>query len=370
MNPGLNDQAANKRPPMFLVIMLTLLLIVTSGYLAYTQYTSLKKIHAIQSNQDKLALKSVDIKNAYTKLQKEFKDLETAYGAVVSDRQNLINQAKNIISEKNRAQELEGELARAKSEIEAFKGEKEKLSAENFSFRQTIKHLESIRAKTLSEKEELMNMLAAERDQSAARQLMLEKARLEKENADMAGLLKQAQAEVLKIKDNTTRFKDDSNKAESNLKMALVKSENARKDMKKELDNLNSAYTLAVRKNSDLQQKIVDLPRKFAEIAGQNKTLIRQTANMHYNLGVFYVEHKEYTRAIVEFEKAIELTPDDAYAHFNAGYIYAEYLVDRPKAIEQFRHYLRLSKKDDKDVDFARRYILTWQTITGREPMD
>jgi tetratricopeptide (TPR) repeat protein len=87
---------------------------------------------------------------------------------------------------------------------------------------------------------------------------------------------------------------------------------------------------------------------------------------MHYNLGVFYMREKNYPRAIAEFEKALELTPDDAYAHFNLGYIYAEYVVNRPKAIEHFRNYLRLAKKGDKDVDWVKKYIISWETWQGK----
>ncbi|MBU1871731.1 MAG: tetratricopeptide repeat protein, partial [Candidatus Omnitrophica bacterium] len=74
-------------------------------------------------------------------------------------------------------------------------------------------------------------------------------------------------------------------------------------------------------------------------------------------------------RAIAEFEKAIELNPEDPYFHYNLGYIYAEYMVDRPKAIEHFRHFLRLTKNEDKDVDWVKKYILTWQTWEGKRPI-
>ncbi len=114
----------------------------------------------------------------------------------------------------------------------------------------------------------------------------------------------------------------------------------------------------------------METPKKFVEIARQNRRLIKETANMHYNLGVFYMKTKEYQRAAAEFEKAVELTPDDAYSHFNLGYIYAEYLVNRPKAMEYFRKFLRIAKSDDKDVDWVKRYILTWDTYDGKNPME
>ena len=98
--------------------------------------------------------------------------------------------------------------------------------------------------------------------------------------------------------------------------------------------------------------------------------MIKQTAATHYNLGVFYTKNKEYSRAIAEFEKAIELVPDDAYSHFNLGYIYAEHIVNRTRAIEHFRFYLRHAKKDDKDIDWVRKYVLSWETWQGEEPLE
>jgi tetratricopeptide (TPR) repeat protein len=91
---------------------------------------------------------------------------------------------------------------------------------------------------------------------------------------------------------------------------------------------------------------------------------------MHYNLGVFYSQNKEFDRATAEFEKAIEVNPDDASSYFNLGYIYAEHLQNRPKAVANFRQFLKLAKRDDKDADWAKRYILTWQTWEGKTPIN
>ncbi len=89
---------------------------------------------------------------------------------------------------------------------------------------------------------------------------------------------------------------------------------------------------------------------------------------MHYNLGVFYSQHKEYKRATLEFLKALELRPDDASAHYNLGYIYAEHLVNQPKAIEHFKEYLRITKGGkDRDADKAKKYILLWETYNRDE---
>jgi len=110
------------------------------------------------------------------------------------------------------------------------------------------------------------------------------------------------------------------------------------------------------------------LPGKFAELAGQNKRLIDDTADMHYNLGVFYTNNHEYKRAVQEFGKALKIRPNDAGANYNLGYIYAEYLVDRPKAIKFFKDYLTFAP-DAKDAEWVRKYILTWQSWYGKVPI-
>ncbi|UCC96194.1 MAG: tetratricopeptide repeat protein, partial [Candidatus Omnitrophota bacterium] len=137
----------------------------------------------------------------------------------------------------------------------------------------------------------------------------------------------------------------------------------------KQIRQLKRQYQEAVSTNKKLERKLSDVPKKFAEIARENRLLIKETALMHYNLGVFYTEERQYGRAVAEFEKAIELNPDDAYAYFNLGYLYAEHLIDRAKAIKNFRQYLRRAGKNEKEVDWVKRYILTWQAWEEEKPI-
>ena len=89
---------------------------------------------------------------------------------------------------------------------------------------------------------------------------------------------------------------------------------------------------------------------------------------MHYNAGVFYARNKEFGRAIKEFQKVLDIKPQDPQANYNLGYIYAEHLVDRPKAISYFKNYLTYAP-DAHDADWVKRYIMTWQTWYGRQVM-
>ncbi|MEK7849674.1 MAG: tetratricopeptide repeat protein, partial [Candidatus Omnitrophota bacterium] len=138
---------------------------------------------------------------------------------------------------------------------------------------------------------------------------------------------------------------------------------------KRQLEEVKAQYADAKKQNRGLERKLEDLPKNFAELARENKILVKRTALMHYNLGVFYTQNREFQRALAEFEKAVELNPEDSASHFNLGYIYAEHLQNRPKAVEHFKQFLKLAKRDDKDADWVKRYILTWQTWEGNVPI-
>jgi chromosome segregation ATPase len=132
------------------------------------------------------------------------------------------------------------------------------------------------------------------------------------------------------------------------------------------LDELNSQFKELQKENIALAEESRTFPRRFAELARQNERLIKETADMHYNLGVFYVKNKEHKRAVHEFEKVLDLKPKDAQAIYNLGYIYAQHLVDRPRAIRYFEDYLSYAP-DARDADWVRKYLLTWQTWYGKE---
>lgn len=132
------------------------------------------------------------------------------------------------------------------------------------------------------------------------------------------------------------------------------------------LDELNRQFAELQKENIALAEESRTFPRRFAELVQQNERLIKETADMHYNLGVFYVKNKEYKRAVHEFEKVLDLKPKDAQAIYNLGYIYAQHLVDRPKAIRYFEDYLSYAP-DARDADWVRKYLLTWQTWYGKE---
>ena len=311
------------------------------------------------SEKERQAKEYQDLKDSYAKLERDFNNLSL-------DRDNLINQAKSLLGHKGRAEELESLLSESKKEREVFEKDNFKLVNKNLGLEEKCKKLEADLGRLQNEKKMAEDLLAKERDRSQLKKIEQEKVQLLKELNAVKLSLSQAKSEA-------ARYRDLSSRSQGNLdsgnKSLAAKTEELDK-LRLKVETLNKSYSEAVRKNRELEQRVLTTPGKFAELARQNKTLIRQTANMHYNLGVFYTKNKEYGRAVAEFEKALELRPDDDYSHFNVGYIYAEYLINRPKAVEHFRHFLRLTKSSDKDVDWVKKYILTWQSWAGKEPME
>jgi tetratricopeptide (TPR) repeat protein len=297
-----------------------------------------------------------DLKADYEKLKKE-------YASVVADRDNIILQSKNMLECNQRFMDLDARYKKMRAEYDQLKLELQKAqgesallnqnSAEQKSFTQDkIKDLETKVSQLVEDNNNLKNSLEkAEIEYKIVPETRKELTRLQSERKEL--LKKNAQLDV----------RAKSLEAERLDKDAQIEV------YRKQVIEFKKYYESAMVKNRQLEKKVDQLPVKFAEMARENKVLIKETALMHYNLGVFYTKNKEFARSVAEFEKAIELNPDDPYAYFNLGYIYAEYIVDRPKAVSNFRKYLGLLKTDDKDADWVKKYILTWQTWEGKKPM-
>jgi chromosome segregation ATPase len=344
----------NKKTALIIIIcILVIASLVTAIF--YFRSRNLKvnsQFASLQANFKKTTKEYREVENKYEKLIADFEGL-------TKERDNLLIQIKGLIVDRNIARQLELAVDKNKQELDALTKEKQALTDKTLEQNGIIRKLKVEQEKLLGEKKQLSDELARERNVSLLVRVEQEKANLQKENSDLTNNLKLSKVKIHELQERIDRLQRD-----------LDKSKTEGSDLSLKLDRLNKKFTEALEKNKKLEQEFVEAPKKFAEIARQNKLLIRQTANVHYNVGVFYTKQKEYSRAIAEFEKAIELNPNDAYSHFNLGYIYAEQVVDREKAIKQFREYLRLAKKDDKDVDWVKKYLMTWESWEGKKPVE
>ncbi len=338
-------------------------------YLASKTYSLSRKnqtlaalIETFQPGYAKMTKENEEVAAKGREALAKYKEMEKELESVKLDRENILAQTKTLLANRLRAQELEDELGKVKASIQPIEDARKKEEEQNLVLKAQVKKLKAERAQ-----------LTAERDEVKASYEKLQNNTLVKElNAKIAGLQGELKSAVAAVNVKKGTLESDLKAAEK--KIALLTQENAKlaasnEQLAAKVEEQRTNYAQAFEKNKALEQEIRQLPTKFVEVSRQNKVLLKQTAGMHYNMGVFYTKQKEYDRAATEFVKALEIDPNDAYAHFNLGYIYAEYLINRHKAMDHFRHFLRLAKGDDPDVHWARKYLLTWETYDGKRPM-
>jgi chromosome segregation ATPase len=304
-----------------------------------------KELEEIRPGYEKLSKEEGQFKNQYADLLKED-------ATIKEDRNNLLAQAKSLLIDRNRAKELEGSLEKSTKDMQLLEEKKEEIRNQNQKLQEMVKQLMAAQNTIAEERDRFKGAYEKSSQNTVILGLKNEARTLQKEKNNAEGQLKKTKKDIEQLQGQKSKLEAE------------------REQLSKQLEELKENYAQALKKNRGLEQEIKNTPTKFTEIARQNKILIKETAKMHYNLGVFYTRNKEYNRAIAEFEKVVEITPEDTYAHFNLGYIYAEYLLNRKKAVEHFRYFLRLARSDDKDVDWVRRYLLTWETYDGKKTME
>lgn len=282
----------------------------------------------------------------------EYEKLKKEHEALLIDYQNVLAQAKTLLEYKNKARDMEDFTRQGAVEKESLIKEKEEALAQAAELKDKVHQLDESIVKLTQERDEYKNSF----EKASVGNIIGEETKKK-----IAGLEKQGAS-------LSQENKDLENKIKAMEKVALKREAEAELS-EKQISEARAKYDEARKQNRVLERKIDEEPKQFAELARENKVLIKRTATMHYNLGVFYTENKEFERAVAEFEKAVELNPEDSASYFNLGYIYAEQLTNRPKAVGYFKQYLKLAKRDDKDVDWVKRYILTWQTWEGKVPI-
>ncbi|MFA6357509.1 MAG: tetratricopeptide repeat protein [Candidatus Omnitrophota bacterium] len=113
-------------------------------------------------------------------------------------------------------------------------------------------------------------------------------------------------------------------------------------------------------KPNDVSQKLVQKNKqKHTQNEDLNEALgtYEEKALKHYyNLAIIYENVGRYKEAAQEYEKILELTPDDADIHYNLGILYDDYLQKNEKAIAHYRRYLELCP-DAKDAVNVREWM-------------
>lgn len=296
--------------------------------------------------------------------------------ALRRDRDNLLKQAKRLLKEnrslkalKDGFEELTAEKdklfsdrSRLAHQMIILNAEIEEEKKKNEQIQKEFKHLVILHDQLKRKKEELDVLLAEVRSKSGVekledtiRSLQDENWVLEKER-EKSG--KQTARLSAKIEKNRAGFDKTLEKQKGDASRKFGEYENRLKETQ-------AKYTAENKERKALGRELTRLPGKFGDIARENERLARVAADRHYNLGVFYSRNAEYRRAVAEFEEALKIKPDHAYALYNLGHIYATYVVDRKKAILHFKEYLKVAPTA-KDRDLVLKYIITWEAMGGK----
>ncbi|MBN1870575.1 MAG: tetratricopeptide repeat protein [Candidatus Omnitrophica bacterium] len=289
--------------------------------------------------------------------------LMEAYEQLKKGQEDSVEQLKRLRREGQRCEEIRGAYDQMTDQNKAFVEEKKSLEKKAQQANTTVENLKQHLKEVTAEKDQLAVFLAeAQEDED----VKVKKIR-EQVQKDLEDLRKQVN--TLTLENSSLAKKLDESQKEfrlSQLDNTGLKQQLGLKQA--ELDAFKNEYDEIKKENRYLAQETTQFPRKFADLARHNRKLFNETADMHYNLGVSNIKNKEFGRAVKEFEKVLELKPQDANANYNLGYIYAEHLVDREKAIKYFKNYLAYAP-DAQDANWVRKYILTWQAWYGKNKL-
>ncbi len=310
------------------------------------------------------SLKSLTQK--YQKLTAENESLKSRYTQLEADRDNVLTQTKILLKEKTKyisVQEMYDKLKtqhdalaelKAKNENEIqrlttdLQDKSEKLEVLEMDHKDKVDQLNGLR----SEHQVLSNAYKAKIENSPEyKKWMRELADVRKERNDLRN-------DTQRLGNQLKRLSADLKKSlERNLKIAK---QNAK--YQKELQALKIERKKLIEQDKQWKASVNELPQRFKDMATENKRLLRETAEMHYNLGVFYTQNRVYPMALKEFTRALEFNPNSPRIHYNLGYLYAEELGKHEQAMAHFKRYLELDPHS-KESEIIRSYMLERQSF-------
>ena len=281
-------------------------------------------------------------------LQMKYVELFRTHQQLVADRDNVLAQTKRLFKEKD---QIETERALLEEAFRRTASDRLALLSRLVPLEEQFTNLQQDLGQLVKDREQLQRQLAKEKDRSKEQALRTQLAGMHRKQMEMQRTLAQKKREL----------RDVSGKEQK------ISRESAR--LKDRLGTLQKEYTEEVSENASLRRRVERLPKDVGSLAREHERLLQDMADTHYNMGVMFAKRRDFVRAAREFQKVVELKPDDAEAHYNLGVIYAEHIPDREKAISFFRRYLSFKPKGE-DANFAKQYLATWQAWEGKERLE
>ncbi len=295
--------------------------------------------------------------------------LSKELAAVKTDRDNILKQTKAILAEKDALQhkflELQGSGGKVQTEIESLKKEagilrsdlektQQQLRDREEAFLQEKRTLEG-RIAELDTRNNSLAQLMSEYTPAKIEQLNADRNRLEQENRNMAARVLDYEKQIEEFRRQMKPFELDR---EELYKLRLENKEITQR--LRYTTELEERQKQLLRENAEYREKVEILKAKFSDAApGLAKSgrisqkMMRENADMHYNLGTIFLNNKQYKEAIQEYERVLELRPSDPETHYNLGILYDDYSKDSEKALYHYQKYLAVNPKapDAKKVE-------------------
>lgn len=329
--------------------------------LIFSLTVSGKSFAALFEDKEKAALKA--------ELEKASRELEV----IRTDRDNILKQAKIFLADKESLEaeikKLKGEDSQVGVELEAFKKENEILKSEIETLKKETAEEQEDRFK---EKEDLEQRIADLEAQAASlaavtsdyppakiQQLVEDHNRLDVENLNLAKQILEYEKQIEDWKRQLKPFELDREE------LYRVRTENQElKKRFKYINELEERQKQLLQENAEYREKLEVMKGKFKEsvpglarVSRISQKMMRENADMHYNLGTIFLNNKQHREAIREYEQVLELRPNDPDTHYNLGVLYDDYLKDREKALYHYQKYLAVSPKAP-DAKRVESYIL------------
>ncbi len=306
--------------------------------------------HTAQTRTQELASSFSKMKADYEALGKKYENLQT-------DRDNVLRQTKVLLAEKSKYTELEEAHEELEKAAKTTLLQRERLQ----------KSIEQLKKRFGSFKDHYQNL------EEAQRELQSNHAILEHENKNLKDALRksvESSPQYQSLSKEAKLLKNENNKLKK-LTDRIQKVEAREAKPKKQLTiyktterDFKARNAQLLKDNKNLNLVVESSPKRFSDMAKENRDLIKETADTHYNLGVFYTGNKNYSMAVKEYQRALQINPNDPKIYYNLGYLYAE-LERHEDAMIQFKHFVEMNP-NGREAEAIRSYLLIRETYRGK----
>ncbi len=317
-----------------------------------------KQVESLNAEKSSLAGVKLSLEGKLTDLEQEINNAKEKEATLSKKLVSFTDEKKKLedtITQTNELMQEKLRLSTEKSQKELTRKSKQYL-AQKQEFTNQITDLNQ-RLKNLNDEKGTLEKNALNAAQVTAR-LMKEKEKLDHYKLGLSYENKQEYEAA--VKEYEAILEIDPEDANIYLRLASIYIYSI-KDPER-ADFYAKGYAVLNSKKADSGQAMVDqkiaLTTKLEEaeqkLIQRDKQRHTQTGNelfgsykekalkRHYNLAIIYENCGKYSEAAQEYEKVLELDPNDADVHYNLGIVYDDFIQDNEKAVLHYSRYLDL----------------------------